>query len=148
MASFDSILEQAKKYVDWDPNVETKQFVADAIAQGNTAELTTMFTGRLQFGTAGLRAAMGAGYNRMNELVVLQTSQGLAHYLEATVPDAKSKVCHGLQLKENHLSDHLCCATCSRAHLLSHLLSHSLALCLLSYCRVLSSAMIIAACSR
>ncbi len=92
MPSFDHILEQAKHYVAWDPNLETKHFVADAIEKGDSAELTKMFTGRLQFGTAGLRAAMGAGYNRMNELVVLQTSQGLARYLEKTVPDAHNKV--------------------------------------------------------
>jgi phosphomannomutase len=92
MSSFDHILDQARNYVSWDPNNETKQFVADAIETNNTAELTKMFTGRLQFGTAGLRAAMGAGYNRMNELVVLQTSQGLARYLELTVPEAHNKV--------------------------------------------------------
>ena len=36
---------------------------------------------RLKFGTAGLRGAMGAGYNCMNDLVVLQTSQGLLKYI-------------------------------------------------------------------
>jgi hypothetical protein len=135
MASFDSILEQAKKYVDWDPNVETKQFVADAIAQGNTAELTTMFTGRLQFGTAGLRAAMGAGYNRMNELVVLQTSQGLAHYLEATVPDAKSKVCHGLQLKTFYRTTYAALLAHVLTCFLTYFLTHSLSVyCLIAGC--------------
>ncbi|KAI9872516.1 MAG: Phosphoglucomutase-3 [Pleopsidium flavum] len=33
------------------------------------------------FGTAGLRARMGAGYSRMNCLTVIQTSQGLAEYI-------------------------------------------------------------------
>ena len=92
MSTFEEILTAAQNYVQWDPNAETKQVVADAIATNNTTELTSMFKGRLQFGTAGLRAAMGAGYNRMNELVVLQTSQGLARYLEETVPDCKNKV--------------------------------------------------------
>ena len=36
----------------------------------------------LKFGTAGLRAAMGAGFSRMNDLTVIQASQGLAKYLE------------------------------------------------------------------
>lgn len=36
---------------------------------------------RISFGTAGLRAQVGAGYARMNNLVVLQTSQGLARWV-------------------------------------------------------------------
>lgn len=40
---------------------------------------------RLKFGTAGLRGAMGAGYNCMNDLVVLQTSQGLLKYICDTI---------------------------------------------------------------
>ena len=35
----------------------------------------------MSFGTAGLRAPMGAGFSRMNSLTVIQTSQGLAQYL-------------------------------------------------------------------
>ncbi len=35
------------------------------------------FAGRLQFGTAGLRAAVGAGPMRMNRLVVRQAAAGL-----------------------------------------------------------------------
>lgn len=40
-----------------------------------------MFDGRLSFGTAGLRAAMGPGFKRMNDLVIIQSSQGLLHYM-------------------------------------------------------------------
>ena len=35
----------------------------------------------LTFGTAGLRAQMGAGFSRINSLTIIQTSQGLAEYL-------------------------------------------------------------------
>lgn len=35
----------------------------------------------LAFGTAGLRAQMGAGFSRLNWLTIVQTSQGLAEYL-------------------------------------------------------------------
>ena len=31
---------------------------------------------RMEFGTTGLRAAMGAGYCKMNDLTVIQASQG------------------------------------------------------------------------
>ena len=35
---------------------------------------------RLNFGTAGIRGAMGGGFGMMNDLVIIQTSQGLATY--------------------------------------------------------------------
>lgn len=41
-------------------------------------------TNKLTFGTAGLRARMGPGYDRMNCLTVLQTTQGLAAYLKSS----------------------------------------------------------------
>jgi phosphomannomutase len=52
---------------------------ADAPAAG--AELAARFAGRLEFGTAGLRAPMGGGPMRMNRLVVRQAAAGLARHL-------------------------------------------------------------------
>jgi phosphomannomutase len=45
------------------------------------ADLEDRFSGRLEFGTAGLRGAMGAGPNRMNRAVVIRAAAGLAGYL-------------------------------------------------------------------
>jgi phosphomannomutase len=45
------------------------------------AELVDAFSSRLEFGTAGLRGALGPGPNRMNRVVVGQTAAGLATYL-------------------------------------------------------------------
>ena len=42
----------------------------------------------LAFGTAGLRAQMGAGFARLNSLTIIQTSQGLAEYLLEKEPGA------------------------------------------------------------
>jgi phosphomannomutase len=70
-----------------DPDPETRQQVADLLAavdSGDEAaaeELTDAFTGRLEFGTAGLRGALGPGPNRMNRVVVGQAAAGLATYL-------------------------------------------------------------------
>ncbi len=46
-------------------------------------EIVDAFAGRLAFGTAGLRAALGAGPNRMNRVVVSQAAAGLARWLVA-----------------------------------------------------------------
>ena len=51
------------------------------VSEAAAAELTDAFTGRLQFGTAGLRGALGPGPNRMNRVVVGQAAAGLATYL-------------------------------------------------------------------
>ena len=71
-----------------DPDPDTRGEVAsllDQIEAGSSSsldELTDAFTGRLQFGTAGLRGAIGAGPNRMNRVVVGQAAAGLATYLQ------------------------------------------------------------------
>ena len=70
-----------------DPDPETRQQVADLLAavdlgdEAAAEELTDAFTGRLEFGTAGLRGALGPGPNRMNRVVVGQAAAGLATYL-------------------------------------------------------------------
>ncbi|GMH81037.1 hypothetical protein TrST_g11863 [Triparma strigata] len=90
-----AVLRAAENYVKWDPNVTTRSAVSKLLdcstnLDGNLAspgslELKSMFTGRLKFGTAGLRAPFGPGYNCMNELTVLQTAQGLLSYLKEDV---------------------------------------------------------------
>ena len=58
---------------------------------GDPEVLAERFTGRLQFGTAGLRAAVAAGPQRMNRLVVRQAAAGLVDHLLATEPDARTR---------------------------------------------------------
>lgn len=43
--------------------------------EGSEKELLDLLGSRMPFGTAGLRAKMGAGYCRMNDLTVIQTAQ-------------------------------------------------------------------------
>ncbi len=70
-----------------DPDPVTRQRVDDLLSAAEAgdpkagAELTDAFTGRLLFGTAGLRGPLGPGPNRMNRVLVGQTAAGLATYL-------------------------------------------------------------------
>lgn len=48
-------------------------------------DLADRFNGTLQFGTAGLRGAIGGGPNRMNRAVVIRAAAGLMAYLKETV---------------------------------------------------------------
>ncbi len=77
---------------DDDIREELASMIADARA-GDTTELAGRFDGRLQFGTAGLRAAVAAGPMRMNRLVVRQAAAGLGRWLldaeeSGDIPDA------------------------------------------------------------
>eukprot|EP01040_Poterioochromonas_malhamensis_P006573 gene6572-7077_t len=88
MASFTDLAEE---YIRWDPNPETRGQIQALLHENKEVELKNLLTKRIQFGTAGLRAAMGPGYACMNDLVVLQTCQGLIRYLESVDPAAKEK---------------------------------------------------------
>ena len=56
---------------------------ADAGDAAAIAELTSAFGAFLEFGTAGLRGAIGAGPSRMNRAVVSRAAAGLGAYLVA-----------------------------------------------------------------
>jgi phosphoglucomutase len=80
----------AKQYLEWDRNPDTRAEIQSLVEKGDEQKLEKLLGSRLEFGTAGLRGTMGAGYSQMNDLVIIQTTQGLAAYLEQ-VPEAKSK---------------------------------------------------------
>jgi phosphoglucomutase / phosphopentomutase len=47
---------------------------------------------RMEFGTAGLRAKMGAGYSMMNDVTIIQTTQGFLKHLQTTfTPEVLNK---------------------------------------------------------
>jgi phosphomannomutase len=59
-------------------------------SEAAAAELADRFAGRLEFGTAGLRGAVGAGPNRMNRAIVRATTAALAGWLTDRDPAAAS----------------------------------------------------------
>ena len=72
----------AAQWLSWDPNAVTCDEIASLVSAENWAHLNKLLGSRLRFGTAGLRARMGAGNVCMNVLTVLQTTQGLVAYLK------------------------------------------------------------------
>jgi phosphomannomutase len=74
-------MDKAREWVAWDPNPQTRAEIQALIDQRDEQQLSKLLAQRLKFGTAGLRGQMGAGYARMNDLVVLQTAQVDACFL-------------------------------------------------------------------
>jgi phosphomannomutase len=81
---------EAKRWLAAEPDEDMREELESLIAGADDA-LALRFDGRLQFGTAGLRAAVGAGPQRMNRLVVQQAAAGLAEYLLKSEPDAATR---------------------------------------------------------
>ena len=84
------VLTTARAWLSAEPDDDIRGEL-EALISGPSDELAERFAGRLQFGTAGLRAAVGAGPLRMNRLVVRQAAAGLAQYLLDTDPAAPER---------------------------------------------------------
>ncbi len=91
------LLDQARAWAADDPDPATQAELTAVIAAAEsgdpaaTTDLADRFAGMLEFGTAGLRGAMGAGPNRMNRAVVIRAAAGLTAHL-ATISDIPTVV--------------------------------------------------------
>ncbi|XP_064609937.1 phosphopentomutase-like [Liolophura sinensis] len=82
---------KVKNWLDWDKNEKSREEISNLKASGNKEELKKRLSARMEFGTAGLRARMGTGFSMMNDLTIIQTTQGLLKYLESACSDLKER---------------------------------------------------------
>ena len=111
MVTSKATLERAQEWCRWDPNETTTRRLRDILSRVEDGdddaerELSILFPdhySRIGFGTAGLRAAMDIGPLRMNDLVIVQTAQGIAKYCQEQNPSAdKLKIVIGYDHRSN-----------------------------------------------
>ncbi|CAB1429638.1 unnamed protein product [Pleuronectes platessa] len=88
----DADLDQAiGLWLQYDKNPKTVSMVQELVKDGAVEALKKVFSSRMEFGTAGLRAAMGPGISCMNDLTIIQTTQGFCHYLEESLENLKER---------------------------------------------------------
>eukprot|EP01069_Polyplicarium_translucidae_P003769 Polyplicarium_translucidae@DN2403_c0_g1_i1.p2 len=75
-----AIHDAVKRWNELDRDPKSVAQVKAAVDANDCGVLKT-FLNRMEFGTAGLRGAMGPGFGKMNEVTVMQAAQGLCAYL-------------------------------------------------------------------
>lgn len=107
------VIQIAKSWAEHDPDSNTKNQILQLINENNLVELNKIFSGELEFGTAGLRAEIGPGQSRMNRAVVIRATYGLCQYLIKKYPNKKPKLIVGNDAR--HMSDEFALDVCQVA---------------------------------
>ena len=87
-----TLVDDARAWIAQDPDPATRAELEALVARTEAGDqvaaddLASRFSGRLEFGTAGLRGELGAGPMRMNRVLVGQAAAGLAAYLLGREP--------------------------------------------------------------
>lgn len=82
-----AVMADARAWLKNDPDPETGAALSEELFKAIGGDLVSQqflvqrFTGRLNFGTAGIRGLLGFGPQAVNRVVVSQTTHGLAKYL-------------------------------------------------------------------
>jgi phosphomannomutase len=92
VTDMDELTQQVRAWIADDPDPATRHELAALLdraqdgvdAADARADLADRFSGPLEFGTAGLRGAVGGGPRRMNRAVVIRAAAGLARWVRDT----------------------------------------------------------------
>lgn len=103
-----ALLNEAGKWAAQDPDAQTQEelnLLIQRVTEGDALafeDVVDRFGGVLEFGTAGLRAELGAGPLRMNRVVVMRTAAGIARFLKEKAGSAYTpKVVIGFDARFN-----------------------------------------------
>ena len=77
-----ALQEEVSAWIADDPDPVTAAHLQELLEAGDEEALKPLFSGFLQFGTAGLRGPIGAGPSCMNRAVVGRAAAGIASYMK------------------------------------------------------------------
>jgi phosphomannomutase len=75
MDQWKTVEAKAKEWLELDPFENSQNEIKTLLEEKNEQELSKRLLKRINFGTAGLRSKMGAGFAYMNNLIIIQTTQ-------------------------------------------------------------------------
>ncbi|XP_065173251.1 phosphopentomutase [Atheta coriaria] len=78
----EELRQKLDEWLAWDQNKKNRAEVQDLVDRQDAEAAQKIMLPRISFGTAGLRGRMAAGYACMNDLVIIQTAQGILRHLE------------------------------------------------------------------
>jgi len=82
MSELEQWRASARAWMAQDPESETRSETETLLQTADADALKELFSGRLTFGTAGMRGTIGPGPNQMNALMVRWVTTGLAQYIQ------------------------------------------------------------------
>lgn len=88
-------------WLKWDKNEETRAQIEQLVAVNDCKSLKARMNGRLVFGTAGIRSPMEAGFGRLNDLTILQITNGFAKYMLTQFPGECNGIAIGFDGRHN-----------------------------------------------
>ncbi|KAJ6087460.1 hypothetical protein N7467_006374 [Penicillium canescens] len=89
----DTLSTLIQTWLQWDQDPTSRAEIEQLRDSNAVEELEKRLRNRIEFGTAGLRGRMAAGFSCMNSLIVIQASQGLAKFIRDQRSDIAS---HGV----------------------------------------------------
>lgn len=99
-----SLAGAVQQWLAIDVNPTTLNQINDLVYNEQWGVLSDLLSRRIIFGTAGLRAQMEAGFNRMNDVTVLQATQGLAEYIKLQTNNRIFVVAHDHRLNSQRFA--------------------------------------------
>lgn len=95
------IAEKVQFYLDHEKNQHYIDEVNELVKVKDVKGLTKRMTGKLTFGTAGIRAPMAGGLSCLNDLTIIQITNGFAKYINKTLPKEKWSIVIGYDGRYN-----------------------------------------------
>ncbi|XP_017132952.1 glucose 1,6-bisphosphate synthase [Drosophila elegans] len=87
---------QIKNWVMWDRNEATLQQVTEAVKDQDWAALRVRLCHRITYLSTGLRGGMRAGFDSLNDVVIIEVAQGICAYLLEVYPSLQKRQTQGV----------------------------------------------------